>query len=1008
MLQFLLKRKIVVGLFVFLTFGLGLYSFTKLDRELLPSITFNQALVVVSTKEMPTEDVEEAVTKPIEQMLESMDGVDEYMSTTTMNDSTIFVTLDGDDSSQLVTEIESKVSNVTNQLPIVEDMFVMQAAMSGQYEFVLDISGESMKEMSTFANDVVKPRLESLKEVNEVLVVGATEKEIIVTLDEEKLTRYDVTKEDIVQQVEQMNTNHSIGTLEKESGKPTLRWTESLQSKKDIENIPLMTNEGVKKLKTVATVKEKEIEDTNVAWKNGNPDFLLVQIARTSDVTAIDMTKSVREEIKAINKEYDNGVTISEVAAQADYVENAIDGVKDNIIAGGIIAIIVLLLFLRNIRATFIISLSIPASILLTIITMTLLDYSFNLLSLIGLGLGIGMLVDAAIVVLESIFKKKELGYANKRAVIDGTKEVIGAVIASMLTTIVVFIPFVLLDEEVGKIVIILTVVISVTLISSVLVAFTLIPVLAENFLKVKKRKRGKLQLIERYGSIVSWITAKKRNRIGILSLFIVIFVGSFFFLSKIPTQFMPDILDRYAEVVIELDEGATAEKREELALKIDEELNNIPDIESTIVLDNLGLLYTVINMTDESEQTMEQREVNELILKKLRALEDDYPIKYVGSAIEGAAGFPIELRVYGEDFTVLNNIADEVKEEVEKIDAISTVEVGRGETSQQLTLQFDEKKLNEANMTPLQIQHFLIDQFSDVEVGEITRDDGNVPIIVRYDETIESKKALLNTKINSPFQEEKLSTYVSLKEVEMVNEIERANGERYISIRADMEGQQVAYIHNEISNIMNDSELDQGYHIEVVGDLEEQKQATEDLLVIFALALFLVFLVMAIQFNSLKHPFIILLIIPFTITGVLIGLVITGKEFNIMSGIGIVMLVGIVLNNGILLIDRIKQLRNDQIEMNSAVVQAAKDRIRPIFMTTLTTAGGMLPLAMATGTSSGYQSPLAVVVISGLLFSTFITLLLIPSVYLLFEDINRGFKKLFTRRKKQKHEKTA
>src|SRR5690625_270778 len=470
----------------------------------------------------------------------------------------------------------------------------------------------------------------------------------------------------------------------------------------------------------------------------------------------------------------------------------------------------------------------------------------------------------------------------------------------------------------------------------------------------------------------------------------------------------MPDILDRYAEVVIELDEGATAEKREELALKIDEELNNIPDIESTIVLDNLGLLYTVINMTDESEQTMEQREVNELILKKLRALEDDYPIKYVGSAIEGAAGFPIELRVYGEDFTVLNNIADEVKEDVENIDAISTVEVGRGETSQQSTLQFDEKKLNEANMTPLQIQHFLIDQFSDVEVGEITRDDGNVPIIVRYDETIESKKALLNTKINSPFQEEKLSTYVSLKEVEMVNEIERANGERYISIRADMEGQQVAYIHNEISNIMNDSELDQGYHIEVVGDLEEQKQATEDLLVIFALALFLVFLVMAIQFNSLKHPFIILLIIPFTITGVLIGLVITGKEFNIMSGIGIVMLVGIVLNNGILLIDRIKQLRNDQIEMNSAVVQAAKDRIRPIFMRTLTTAGGMLPLAMETGTSSGYQSPLAVVVISGLLFSTFITLLLIPSVYLLFEDINRGFKKLFTRRKKQKHEKTA
>src|SRR5690625_4267554 len=302
----------------------------KLDRELLPTITFNQAIIVVSTKEMPAEDIEQVVTKPIEQMLDSIDEVEQYISTTTMNDSTIYVDLSGNDSSQVVTEIESKVNNMTSQIQAIEDVFVMQATTSGQYEFVLDISGENMEKMSTFAHDIVKERLESLKEVSEVLVTGAVEKEIIVTLNEKKLQQYDVTKEDIVQQMEQMNTNRSIGTLENESDKPVLRWTETFQTKRDIEQIPLITNDGIKNIKTVADIKEVEVKDSNIAWKNGSPDFLLVQIARANDVTAIDMTEAVRKEIAAIEKDFDNGVTISEVVAQADYVKNAIDGVKDN------------------------------------------------------------------------------------------------------------------------------------------------------------------------------------------------------------------------------------------------------------------------------------------------------------------------------------------------------------------------------------------------------------------------------------------------------------------------------------------------------------------------------------------------------------------------------------------------------------------------------------------------------------------------------------------------------
>src|SRR5690625_2337504 len=258
----------------------------------------------------------------------------------------------------------------------------------------------------------------------------------------------------------------------------------------------------MKNLSDFASVEEKTSEQTSFAWKNGNPEFLLLQIGRANGFTQIDMANAIRAEVEAIKMEHDNDIKIGEIAAQADYVSNAIDGVIDNLLIGGIIAIIVLLLFLRNFRATFIIGMSIPASVLLTIFTMTFLDYSFNLLSLVGLGLGIGMMVDASIVVLESIFKKKEQGLSNLNAVIEGTKEVVGAVISSMLTTIVVFIPVVLMDDEIGKMMVVLTVVVAVTLISSVVIAFTLIPVLSEDFLKVKRAKKEKVNIIGKEGIV--------------------------------------------------------------------------------------------------------------------------------------------------------------------------------------------------------------------------------------------------------------------------------------------------------------------------------------------------------------------------------------------------------------------------------------------------------------------------------------------------------------------------
>lgn len=1005
--RFLLKRKIIVGLFVSFILIFGLYSFMKLDKELFPKITFDQAMVLIETDDMPATDVEKMVSEPIEKALDDIEDVDNYESSSTIGNSVFSIMMKQDKGEEVTKEIESTITGMQDQLPGVSDITVMQVSTENPYEFNINVSGESIQEMSDFSSNILKPRLESLPEVREVALAGLEEKEIIVKLKSEKLIEFGIQQEDVIHTIQQNNVNESIGEFENDKDS-TIRWNTTLETADDIKEIQLQTSEGLKSITDIADVEEETSEQAQLAWKNGNPDFILVQIGRSNGATQIDMTEAVRAEVEAIKQEdLQDNLKIEEIAAQADYVSNAIDGVSGNIIIGGLIAIIVLMLFLRNTRATLIVTLSIPSSILLTILTMGVMDISLNLASLIGLGLGIGMMVDASIVVLESIYKKKEQGYPNVKAVIDGTKEVATAVISSMLTTIVVFLPIAILDDDIGKVVFTLAIVVAITLISSMLISFTLIPVMSENFLKLKKRKQKnisrakKIGLIEKYGNILRWLTKKKRRRFSVISLFIIVFISSFFLLTKIPMSVMPDIFDRYSELIVDLDTGVTPQERAEIAEAVDKKIKKVDDVETNIVIDNIDSLVTIINMTPEEEKTAEQHEINENILRGLRELEDDYPILSISTTTEEGSSFPVQLEVSGDDFDTLQTLGNDLADKLQKIEGISFTKSEANELDEEMAIVLNRKQLEKDDLSTEAIYQQMHGLFAKVPIGEVLKNQKTTPIFLENDVTIGESDDLLAHEIMTPHGKEELSKYIALEKVSAPTQIDRKDGTRYIRVLADIEGRDLGSINRDIQQLIKDFKTDEGYSVAVSGDLQQQQDMATDLLVIFGISLFLVFVVMAIQFNSLKHPLIILSIIPLTITGVLVGLFITQKDLNIMSGIGVIMLVGIVLNNGILLIDRIKQQRNNGMDVDDAMVDAGKDRIRPIFMTTLTTVGGMLPLAFATGASSGYQSPLAVVIISGLLFSTFITLLLIPAIYLTFEDIGNGLKKLFSRKKK-------
>ncbi|MBT2685079.1 efflux RND transporter permease subunit [Bacillus sp. ISL-37] len=988
LLKFIVQKKILVSLMVVLVLLIGSFSVLKLDKELFPSIKMDGAYVEIYAGEMPAIEVERTITTPLEKKILGIEGVEEILSSSNIGKSSMQLTIERGLGEEVFKEVESVVNSTTSDISGVKDVMTGQFGTSQAYDFFMDVSGSDMEKMTAFAKNILEPRLEALPEVHDVSLSGSLEKEVTVELKRDELLKNGLDAAQVIGAIQQANNEATLGQLNNETNSPSLRWNTQLESVENIKNLQVPAANGFIKLSQIADVKLQPLESSSFVWKNGSKDFIFVQVGRVADATQIEMAEAVREEIKQIREEgLVSGVELNEMVAQADYVKDSIDGVTSNILIGAAIAVAILMLFLRNIRATMIVGLSIPTSVLLTFASMWVLGYSFNMLTLIGLGLGIGMMVDSSIVILESIYRKKELGIKNMEAVIQGTKEVATAVLASMLTTIVVFVPIGLLGGEMGSFMIILSVVVAITLISSVIVSFTLIPSLSDKFLKLKKKEKNNKEgrLVRGYSKMISWTIKKKRHSFAVIGLFFLMLVGSLMLVTKIPMTIMPDMMNRYAEFMVTVEPGLSLEEKQEIVTEMNKALDGIKDVDSNYVMDNGNMMYTIINMTKGDDITREQKEVNEEILKALRALEEKVPLKSVAAAMSGGGGSPVQINISGESFDELQTIADGFIEELKSIEGIVAVENSIERTSVEQIVQLNESEIEKAGLSQSQIKQFIEQAFLQMHLGDLKINEENVPLNVKWDEEMTTKSALLDLKVPTPSGEKKLSEFISLKSVENPNEISHKDGERYISISADIEGKDLGTINREVQKLMDKYDVPEGYSIAPAGDLEQQQEMVQDMVLILAISIFLVYLVMAVQFNHLGHPLIVMSVIPMTIVGVILGLFLTQQELSIMSGMGIIMLIGIVLNNAILLIDRTNQLRNEGYTVQEALVEAGKNRIRPILMTTLTTVGGMLPLALATGGSGNYQAPMATAIIAGLSFATLITLLLIPAVYRIF-----------------------
>ncbi|WP_252504876.1 efflux RND transporter permease subunit [Sporosarcina sp. Marseille-Q4943] len=1000
-LEFIVRKKVLVGLLTVLIVALGSFAVVKLDKEIMPSVGMDGAVVYIDAGDMAAIDVERLITSPLEQKLAGIEGVEEVRSTSTVGSSSLDITIARGQSEKVMKEVDKAVNETKAERPEIREALASQYGVRQGYEFFMDLSGDDLQAMTSFAKEVLEPRLESLQEVQEVHLSGVSEQEVSIEFKRDEMKKYGLDISQVAGFIAQANSEATLGELQE----GIIRWNSKLVDINGVKRFEIPTAEGSIQLKEIADVTLVPRESSSFVWKNGTKELVFIQVGRAANVTQIDMAKAVRAEIQKIRDEgLVKGFTLNEMVAQADIVQESIDGVVVNILIGSIVAIAILLLFLRNVRATLIIAVSIPTSVLLTFLTVYMLGYSLNMLTLIGLGLGIGMMVDSSIVILESIYRQRELGLAKLEAVLAGTKEVVGAVFASMLTTIVVFLPIGFIGGGLGEFMIILAIVVAITLISSVLVAFTLIPALSESFLRNRgvRDSRKESRFVKGYNAIVTWIVGAKRRCVLVITLFFGLFAGSLFLVNKIPMTVMPDVFNRYSEFVVALESGVKPAEKERLAHLMNDKIAGLDDVESSYVLDGSGSeLFVIVNMTKGDAVIHEQKEVNEQILRSLREFQASEPIRTVQSAMSEISGAPVQVMIKGEDFGQLQAIAKDFMGQLGKVDGIVGVTHSMERTTEEKRIILNEEAIADAGLAQMQVKQFIEQAFIEMPVGQLVLDGENVPLIVSWDQKTNSRQTLFDLEIPTMEGDKKLSNFLGLESVRTPNEITHIGGERFISVSADIEGRDLGAINRDVQKIIKEFNTPMGYTIDVAGDIEQQQKLMMEMLFVLGIALFLVYFVMAVQFNHLGHPLIVMSVIPMAIIGVIIGLFVTQMELNLLSGMGIIMLIGIVLNNAILLIDRTNQLRREGMSMEEALVEAGRNRIRPIFMTTLTTVGGMLPLALASGASGNYQAPLATVLISGLLFATFITLLLIPSVYRLFTKTEKVAREVSSRRKK-------
>ncbi|MDL2314720.1 efflux RND transporter permease subunit, partial [Bacteroidales bacterium OttesenSCG-928-C19] len=874
---------------------------------------------------------------------------------------------------------------------------------------------ESFNGLYKLLDDQVANPLNRISGVGSVFISGAPEREIQINCDPQKLQAYNITVEQIGSVIAQENLNVPVGTVDIGSETFSVRVEGEFTESDQIKNV-IVGSYGGKNIyiKDVASVKDTLKERAQEVFVNGEKGGLII-IQKQSGGNDVQICKKIRETLPELQENLPPDVNVEIMMDSSEFIEGSINSLMETVLLAFLFVMIVVLFFLGRWRATIIIIITIPVSLLAAFIYLMITGNTLNIISLSSLSIAIGMVVDDAIVVLENITSHIERGSRPREAAIYGTNEVSVAVIASTLTIVAVFMPFTMVSGLAGIMFSQLGWIVTIVMIVSTAAALTLTPTLSSKMLRLNPKRSRTFDLvympIERfltrldnaYGKILKWALG---HRAATLLIAVGLFISSLFLLNVVGTEFIPSSDNSQIGATIELPVGTRVEDAKEIMVQIREDWEaKYPEVErfqytvgqadgsnafASMSASGSHIVSVTLRLADVEDRKRDIFEISDLMRKDLEVIPEIYRYEVNAGGSRGGGmtgGSTVDVEILGYDFATTDRLSQQVKELMAKNDGLRDIKISREDYAPQLQIVFDRDKLAMHGLNMATVANFARNRINGLLMS-MFRDNGEeYDIYVRYDPEYRVSIEDINDIIiyNNAGKGIKLSELGQVVETFAPPAIEHLNRERVIKVTGTVYGSDLGTVVANLKKGLKDIDFPLDVAYKIGGSYEDQQDSFGDLGLLLVLVIILVYIVMAAQFESLKDPFIIMLSLPFAFTGVFIALWLTGKPLSMLALIGAIMLVGIVVKNGIVLIDYINLNRERGMSVFKAVITGGKSRLRPVLMTTMTTILGMFPMALALGEGSELWQPMGIAIIGGLTISTLLTLIVIPVVYSLF-----------------------
>ncbi|MDP8259142.1 MAG: efflux RND transporter permease subunit [Candidatus Aadella gelida] len=1039
--EFSTKRPVTTVMIFIGVMLFGVISLMKLPQELFPPITYPQLTVVTGYANAAPEEIETLLTKPVEEAVGTVSGIKSISSVSKEGISLVMAEFDWDQDMDFASlRTREKVDLIKARLP--RDASEPLVVAFNPFEtpiMTISVTGERSEALlRQIAMDTIKEELEKIDGVASASVEGGLEREILVEVSQHKLNIHEVSIEDAADAITDANLNYPAGTIKESFYEYLIRTLGEFKNVREIEDVVIKNAKDEKAgtmsfdmelkersispgvqmvtIKDIAAVKDIHKERSSYSRYNGS-DNISVSVQKQAQANTMQVVDKIMKVFPRLRKMLPKDVKIEVVYDQSVFIRDAINGVRDAALQGGVLAFIVLLIFLRSVRSSAIVTLTIPISIMIVFTFMHFGGLSINMMSLGGLALGVGMLVDNAIVVIENIFRHKELGEAPEIAATKGSEEVSNAIVASTLTTIAVFLPMIFVVGIAGQLFKELAFTVTFSLIGSLWVALTLIPLLSCKIGASKKEVEegnrafagGKLWKIflKKYEGILRGFLRHKG--IGLLVVFII-FLSSLLIFTFLEKELMPKTDQGQFFVNVDMPVGTKLDGTNSIVTMIEEKILEYSFVKSvnTVVGATSGKDAKDIVKSMGSNQgrvivdLKEKRKIKtvdfvQILQKQLSVIT---PLKHakiefslqqgVLSGAFGGGGKSVTIEIKGEDLDKMEEIAHSIENEIKMIPGIFGVENNIPEPSPEIRIVIDKDKASLNNLSVVGIAKIAQMSLKGAVSSRFKEKGQEIDIRVRLRESDrDSYDKLYRIRISA---EDKrlvsLGTVASFEKGKGPSEIKRIGQERTITVYADVVGRKSAEVIADVEKIMKSQKQEPGYTAKLAGESEEMKTSFNSLRFALILSIVMVYMIMASQFESITQPLIILFTVPLSLIGVLLALYATDTSVSVVAILGIIMLGGIVVNNGIVLVDYTNILIANGKSALDAVVESSLARLRPIIMTALTTVLGLAPMALAVGRGSELRAPMAISVMGGLIVSTFLTLVVIPSIFMLENDI--------------------